>query len=93
MLTAKILVASLFTLALGNPLARRTMQVHEFRSEVPEGFAKAGAAPADTMLKLRIALAQSDPDGLTDALMAVSEPDSAQYGQHLTKEEVCGHNL
>ena len=88
MLTAKLLVASLFTLALGDPLARRPMQVYESLSEVPRGFTKSGAAPAGTKLKLRIALAQSDSVGLTDALMAVSEPSSPRYGQHLTKSQV-----
>ena len=89
MLTAKLLLASLFTLAFGNPLARRTMKVHESLSVVPTGFAKAGAAPADTTVNLRIALARSDTDGLIDTLMAVSEPDSPKYGQHLTIAEVC----
>ena len=89
MLTAKLLLASFFTLAFGNPLAHRTMRVHESRPVVPTGFARAGATPAETMLKLRIALARSDTDGLIDTLMAVSEPASPNYGQHLSIEEVC----
>ena len=93
MLTMKLLVTSLFTLVLGKPLGRRTMKVHESLSEVPNGFTKAGAAPADTKLNLRIALAQSDSEGLKDALMAVSDPGSPQYRQYLTQDEVCGHDL
>ncbi|CAL1707451.1 unnamed protein product [Somion occarium] len=88
MVATSVLIVSLFTLALGNPLNRRSMQLHETRPSAPEGFVKAGSASPDTTLRLRIALAQSDPAGLTDALMDVSTPDSANYGAHLTKEEV-----
>ncbi len=85
-----ILVASsLFALAVGNPLGRRAMQVHESRSELPASFAKTGTPSPDTVLNFRIALAQTDPDGLTDALYDVSAPSSANNGNHLTKEEVC----
>lgn len=90
MVTAKLFIVSLFSLAaLGNPLGRRSMQVHETRPDVPAGFVQAGAASPEQVLKLRISLAQADPAGLTDALLDVSEPQSANYGQHLTKEEVC----
>ena len=43
----------------------------------------------ERMLKLRLALVQSDPDGLIEALYSVSDPDSPRYGQYLSKEEVC----
>ncbi|TCD71643.1 hypothetical protein EIP91_007390 [Steccherinum ochraceum] len=64
------------------------MQLHESRPEAPDGFVKTGAASPDATLKLRIALSQADPAGLTDALMDVSEPTSANYGQHLTQAEI-----
>ncbi|KAI0661205.1 family S53 protease [Cubamyces menziesii] len=64
------------------------MQVHEAREDIPEGFVLSGAAPQDKVLSLRLALVQSDPAGLEKALMDVSTPSSALYGQHLTKEEV-----
>lgn len=88
MVAKGLFFASLFALALANPLSRRTMAVHEQRDEVPEGFVKQGPASADTVLNLRIALKQTDPAGLEDRLMAVSTPGSLVYGQHLTKEEV-----
>jgi hypothetical protein len=89
MVARGLFLASLFALALGNPLARRAMQVHETRDEIPEGFVQQGPAAPDTVLNLRIALRQSDPQGLEDKLMAVSTPGNELYGQHLTKEEVC----
>ncbi|KAH8078042.1 family S53 protease-like protein [Cristinia sonorae] len=88
MLTTKLIVLSLLSFAWANPLGRRALKLHESRATAPDGFVKTGAAAPDTKIKLRIALAQSNPQGLTDALMAVSEPDSALYGQHLSQQEV-----
>lgn len=62
--------------------------VHESITNAPDGFSKVGAASADQMLNLRIALVNSDIAGLEDKLFAVSTPSSALYGQHLSKEEV-----
>ena len=74
--------------ALGKPVARN-LQVHELRTQVPPAFSLVGAASPDTVLNLRIALVSSDMAGLEKALMDVSTPSSALYGQHLSKEEVC----
>ena len=87
MVASGLFFASLFALALGNPLTRRSMKVHETQV-VPEGFSQQGAASADTVLNMRIALTQSDRDGLIKALMDVSTPGNALHGQHLSKEEV-----
>ncbi|KAH9847188.1 family S53 protease [Lenzites betulinus] len=64
------------------------MQVHETMEAIPDGFVHSGTAPQDKVLTLRLALVQSDTEGLQNALMDVSTPSSALYGQHLTKEEV-----
>lgn len=88
-MVSKILVFSaLFSLALAKP-HQRSMTVLESRDGVPDGFVRSSTADADTQLKLRIALVQSNTDGLIDALFDVSTPSSASYGEHLTKEEVC----
>ena len=87
MLTRVALVACLAAICAAKPMAR-SMQVHEAREDIPEGFVLSGAAPQDKVLNLRLALVQSDPAGLEKALMDVSTPSSALYGQHLTKEEV-----
>ena len=88
MVSSILLLASLVTLVVANPLNRRAMQLHESRTAIPAGFAKSGTPAPDTVVKFRMALAQTDPDGLTDALYDVSTPSSANYGNHLTKEEV-----
>ncbi|KII88063.1 hypothetical protein PLICRDRAFT_30516 [Plicaturopsis crispa FD-325 SS-3] len=87
MVFLSVALASLLAVAHANPLARNLV-VHESRESAPDGFVHAGAAPADTVLNMRIALVQSDPSGLEQALMDVSTPSSALYGQHLTKDEV-----
>ena len=88
MVATAFFVTSLFAVAWGNPLGRRAMHVHESRSAAPVGFVKGGAAPADTVMTMLIALTQNNPAGLEKAVMDVSTPGNALYGQHLTKEQV-----
>ncbi|PCH35755.1 subtilisin-like protein [Wolfiporia cocos MD-104 SS10] len=66
----------------------RVLQLHETRDSVPSGFTLNGPASEETVLNLRVALVQNNVDGLVDALDNVSNPASAQYGHHLSKEEV-----
>lgn len=87
MLSSIWFLASFAALTLGHAPARRAMVVHETQV-LPEGFSAQGPASPETMLNLRIALAQSDPDGLITSLMDVSTPGNALYGQYFTKEEV-----
>ncbi|KAI0761500.1 family S53 protease [Trametes elegans] len=87
MITVSFLFISLLTIALGKP-AGRSLQLHEAREDVPQGFSLRGAAPAGTTLKLRLALVQSDFAGLEERLYDVSTPSSPNYGNHLSKEEV-----
>ena len=74
-------------LSSGTP-ARRNLQIHESRQNAPGGYTRAGPADPDTVLTFYLALAQSDYDGLVDALYDVSTPSSPHYGQYLTAEEV-----
>lgn len=86
--TTSFFLISLVAFTLGKPLSR-SLQVHESAKKVPSSLTLKGPASSETTLKLRLALVQSNPSGLIDALMDVSTPTSANYGQHLTKEEVC----
>ncbi|RDX46449.1 family S53 protease-like protein [Lentinus brumalis] len=67
---------------------RRDLRVHAYRNVVPAGFADVGPASPDQTLTLRLALAQSDPKGLIDALYRVSDPASPTYRHWLSKEQV-----
>ncbi|TFY62562.1 hypothetical protein EVJ58_g3775 [Rhodofomes roseus] len=86
MVSRLLVVTSLIALALGKPV-RRDLQLHESRQSVPRGFSLVGPAADETTLALRLALVRSNTAGLIDALYDVSNPSSAHYGEHLTKEE------
>ncbi|KAI0646155.1 subtilisin-like protein [Trametes meyenii] len=87
---SSLLVFASFGSAPASSLAAAStaFSVHELRQSIPYGFTKVGPAAPETNITLRIALAQSDPNGIIDALYSVSDPESVSYGQHLTKNEV-----
>ena len=58
-----------------DPSASTTFLVHELRKAPPSGFTEVSPASPETTLTLRLALAESDPNGLIDALNSVSDPD------------------
>lgn len=86
---ATLFVASLFGLSLGKPVVFRRMQVHEARQSVPSGFTSNGPASPDTTLQLRLNLKSNNMEGLINSLLDVSTPSSANYGNHLSKADVC----
>ncbi|KAL7284305.1 hypothetical protein ACG7TL_001590 [Trametes sanguinea] len=91
MFCASALLAFAFLRAvIATPLKAElsTFSVHELRKTVPAGFTEVGPAPPETTINIRLALAESNPDGLVDALYSVSDPDSPSYGQYLSKDEV-----
>ncbi|KAJ6550002.1 Pro-kumamolisin, activation domain-containing protein [Mycena capillaripes] len=55
------------------------------RDTVPPDFSLIGSPPADEILTLRLALAQSNMESLHDE---ISTPGSPRYGQYLTQAEV-----
>ncbi|KAJ7167805.1 tripeptidyl peptidase A [Mycena filopes] len=83
-------VVSLLPLAvLGFALPSKDCE-HQVKETVvpPRGWTLAGPAPLDHIIKLRIALPQSNFRALEDQLYAISDPYHERYGAHLTKEEV-----
>lgn len=89
MFVSRSLVAVLLsTLALSKPLARDLHVVHEARANAPSGYVLTGPASPETVLNLRVGLVENNVDGLISALYDVSDPSSANYGQHLTQAEV-----
>ncbi|THH10648.1 hypothetical protein EW146_g8306 [Bondarzewia mesenterica] len=87
MIFKALVLTSILALVGATPFVRE-MRLHEKRDGVPRGFVEKAAAPPGQMLTIRLALVQSDPKGLEDALYAVSTPSSDLYGQFLTKQEV-----
>lgn len=82
-----LVVACLFAAAWASP-TKRAMSVHERTATPPSGFKRLGAAHPDAPLTLRLALKQSDTDGLIQNLMRVSDPKSPDWTKHLSKAEV-----
>ncbi|KAJ7016424.1 subtilisin-like protein [Mycena alexandri] len=76
----------LFSLAAASPVINRRVVLE--RRDVPSSFASLGAASKTDSIKLRFALASQDIPGLQKALLDVSTPSSANYGKHLTLDEV-----
>ncbi|KAL1737918.1 Pro-kumamolisin, activation domain-containing protein, partial [Schizophyllum fasciatum] len=85
---AAAVVAALVLNVLGTPTPRAGLRLYEKRDALPSDFVSSGAAPPDTMLDMRIALKMANRDGLEGALFDVSTPSSANYGKHLSMDEV-----
>ncbi|KAI0823318.1 family S53 protease-like protein [Trametes gibbosa] len=90
MVAAGLLVFSFsfLTVVLCAPLAHETLHVHDTRSAAPPGYTTSGTPHPDTVLQLRVALKQSNPQGLVDKLYDVSTPGSVNYRKFLSKAEV-----
>ncbi|KAJ7693921.1 tripeptidyl peptidase A [Mycena rosella] len=54
----------------------------------PRGWSIHGPAPLDHLIKLRIALPQSNFQALEDHLYEISDPYHERYGAHLSKEDI-----
>ena len=90
---ATILSRTMFAKGLTVFIATATAALADFRvletqTAAPHGFSRVGPAPPEKTVRLRLALAQGNEDGLIEALYSVSDPSSSRYGQHLTREEV-----
>jgi tripeptidyl-peptidase I len=62
--------------------------VHESRGPAPMGWTNLGRHAADAVLPLRFGLAQSNLDKLEEYLLGVSHPESPDYGNHWTADQV-----
>ncbi|KAH9848040.1 subtilisin-like protein [Lenzites betulinus] len=61
---------------------------HETRRSLPAGWTPIRRADPDRVLPLSIGLVQSNLDNLEEYLLDVSHPDSSNYGQHWTLQQV-----
>ncbi|KAJ7669648.1 family S53 protease-like protein [Mycena rosella] len=64
------------------------MVLHERRAAVPVGFVRQGAAPANEILTLHVALTSNNVAGLKERLRSASTPGSAAFRQWLSMDEV-----
>ncbi|GJJ10818.1 hypothetical protein Clacol_005046, partial [Clathrus columnatus] len=77
----------LLSLIYSSPLEEQ-MVVHRQLDTIPDGYIQAGRADPKQTINLSVGLASNNNTGLTQRLYDVSMPDSPNYGQYLTKEEV-----
>lgn len=68
-------------------LARRGYAVKETH-DVPAGWTQDAPSHGEQMLKLHLALKQERFAELESQLLAISDPDSPLYGEHLTAEQI-----
>jgi tripeptidyl-peptidase-1 len=65
-----------------------SMVLHERRTAAPSGFFRQGAAPANVMITLRIALTSKNVAGLEEKLKSIAAPESPDFRRWLSMEEV-----
>ncbi|CCM00838.1 uncharacterized protein FIBRA_02880 [Fibroporia radiculosa] len=82
--TALALLAPLLT---SGSTVRSAAHVHRRANGPPADFTLVGVAPTNTVLSFRLALTQSNPAGLEEALYNVSMPSSLAYKKYLDKAE------
>ncbi|KAJ2978445.1 hypothetical protein NQ176_g3813 [Zarea fungicola] len=83
-----IFLARCFSVALANNLAFSV--VHESRESETQlsKWQQLDKLPQDAIVPVRIALKQQNVDNGMELLMKVSDPKSAEYGQHYSADEV-----
>lgn len=62
--------------------------MHEKRSSAPEGFVYHGIPSPDEKITLQVSLRSHNITGLEERLWDISDPNSLNYGKHMSKEEV-----
>ena len=79
------LVALLLSLSIA---LASSVPVSHTQPKAREGWTSIGEASSDTPVSLRLALTQQNLDRLEQRFWSVSDPDSPEYGQHMTPVEV-----
>lgn len=81
-------LVALFGLTLAAPSRRTNHVVHEKRAAEPLEWVKSRRLEAHKVLPMRFGLTQQNLHQIEDMLMAVSHPESLEYGQHWTPDKV-----
>ncbi|KAH7909600.1 peptidase S8/S53 domain-containing protein [Hygrophoropsis aurantiaca] len=75
-------------LALGAYASPSPWVVHERRTSIPTGWSHARKLPSSATVPLRFGLTQGNIEDIEKHLLDVSHPDSPNYGNHWTAEQV-----
>lgn len=82
------LFASLLGVAAAVSSRRSPVVLHETRATEPLGWVPVGRLDPNKVLPMRFGLAQRNLDRVEELLMAVSHPESPNYGKHYTPAEI-----
>lgn len=82
------MLALAFLLFLVSVTVAKSLTVHEKRGTPPPAWLYSHRPAPNTVLPLRIGLAQSNMHKLESYLMDVSHPDSDSYGRHWTPKQI-----
>merc|ERR1712166_1467875 len=89
------LVAALFLLAMigafASPIASERLAIESETSSLPVGWELGSRSPSSQPIRLMFGLKQQNLAQLEQTMLAVSDPESARYGQHLSNQQV--HDL
>ena len=89
MLRTALLSFALAAVASASKTAEARVQFEADRpTALPKGWVVTGASHRDTTIELVFALKQQNLDTLEAEVLAVSDPASPRYGQHLTNQQV-----
>lgn len=90
----KLSLALSFGFAVGSfaapaaKVSRGTHTIHEKRDVLPPSWSQSAKVPSDSVISMRIALAQNNLHRAEELLMDVSHPNSPNYGKHWTPKQV-----
>jgi tripeptidyl-peptidase-1 len=73
---------------MGSPIATERHTIEAENAVLPPGWLLGPPSPANQPITLLFGLKQTNLAHLEKRLLAVSDPQSAEYGQHLTNEQV-----
>jgi len=70
------------------PAPASELSVLENLASIPQGWHQGHAVPASRCLRFRIAVKQANAYYFEQHLLAISDPDHAEYGQHMKRDEL-----
>lgn len=82
------LLAALVGLAIAAPSRRSPHVLHEKRAADPVDWVLSHRLDANKVLPMRFGLSQQNLHKVEEMLMSVSHPESPNFGQHFTPEEI-----
>ncbi|CEJ80669.1 hypothetical protein VHEMI00840 [[Torrubiella] hemipterigena] len=85
-------LVGLASFASGTPTTKRAVNLGPMalmeKISIPSQWVEAGDAASSTMLRMQIGIRQGNIKGLEEKLLHISNPESPEYGNWLTQEQI-----